>query len=107
MSFVLCCVLTEAVPRLVALMRGGVQKQSRICLFTDSLPIGLISRLKRVDESFYREFHYRAVYSVQKSEHNAEQQAHGNIYDAPGVCGRSYHLIKESAGTIQVVRQAS
>lgn len=60
-----------------------------------------------MDESFYSEFHYRAVYSVQKSEHNAEQQAHGNIYDSPGVCGRSYHLIKESAGTIQVVRQAS
>ena len=60
-----------------------------------------------MDESSYSEFHYRAIYSFQKREHNAEQQAHGNIYNTPGVCGRSYHLIKEFAGTIQVIGQAS
>lgn len=94
----------EAIPRLVA-SRGEAFKNSRICLFSDSLPIGLILRLKKVDELFY--FYYRAIYSFQDSEHNAKQQAHGNIYNTPGVCGRSYHLIKESAGTIQVVRRAS
>lgn len=60
-----------------------------------------------MDESSYSEFHYGAIYSFQKSEHNGKQRAHGNIYNTPGVCGRSCHLIKESAGTIQVVGQAS
>lgn len=84
---------------------GEAFKNSRICLFSDSLPIGLVLRLKKVDELFY--FYNRAIYSFQESEHNAKQQAHGNIYNTPGVYGRSYHLIKESAGTIQVVRRAS
>lgn len=70
-------------------------------MFSDSLPIGLVLRLKKVDELCY--FYYRAIYSLQGSEHNAKQQAHGNIYNTPGVCGRSYHLIKESARTIQEV----
>lgn len=75
MSFVLCCVLTEAFPRLVALMRGGVQKQSRICLFSDSLPIGLISRLKEWMSHFTASFIirpftlFRRVSTMQSSRH--------------------------------------
>lgn len=58
-------------------------------------------------ESFYSEIHYRVIYSFQRTEHNAEQQAHGNIYNTPGVCGLSYHLIKAISGTGHVAGQAS
>lgn len=58
-------------------------------------------------ESSYSEIHYRVIYSFQRIEHNAEQQAHGNIYNTPGVCGLSYDLIKAFSGTIHVAGQAS
>lgn len=54
-------------------------------------------QIGKVHESSYSEFHYRAICSFQESEPSAERQAHGNIYNAPGVCGRSEHLIKEFA----------
>lgn len=94
-SFVPRCVLTEAIPRLSN--RGFVQwLSSNKASFPDWKSGWVILQ-----------FHYGAIYSFQRSEHNAEQQAHGNSYNTPGVCGQSYHLIKEFAGAIHAAGQAS
>lgn len=61
----------------------------------------------KVDVSSSGEFHYPTIYSSQKAELSAGQQAHGNIFHTTGVCGRSCHLIKAITGTVRAAGQPS
>lgn len=88
---------------------GGGKKQSRFCLCSDSHPNGPNFQIGKVDESSYSVFHYGGRFILFRERASTMRSSgHMETFTMRLECVVGHAgLIKEFAGTIQVVGQAS